>query len=144
MRVLSPGEPFSEGQGDEGGIEKIMVVLTDGSNVFGNTQNALGSTYSSIGYLVDGRLGITGGGYSATTDLMNVKTLEACTNAKADGIEVYTIRLEEPNVATGTMLKECASARSLFRRAVAPAARRCLRQDQGRGSSASGSRPKSC
>ena len=33
-----------------------MVVLTDGTNVLGNTSNALGSTYSSDGYLVDGRL----------------------------------------------------------------------------------------
>ena len=41
---------------------------------------------------------------------MNARTLEACDTAKAAGIEVYTIRLEEPNVATGTMLKECASA----------------------------------
>ena len=32
-----------------------MVVLTDGTNVFGNTSNDLGSTYSSYGYLVDGR-----------------------------------------------------------------------------------------
>jgi multimeric flavodoxin WrbA len=41
---------------------------------------------------------------------MNARTLKACDTAKAAGIEVYTIRLEEPNVATGTMLKECASA----------------------------------
>ena len=45
---------------------------------------------------------------------MNDKTLKACANAKAAGIEIYTIRLEEPNVATGTMLKECASAPDHF------------------------------
>jgi Flp pilus assembly protein TadG len=110
MRVLSPEQPFSEGKPKTSQIEKIMVVLTDGSNTFGNQNNELGSTYSSMGYLVDGRLGISAGGSAATTGLMNVKTLEACANAKADGIEVYTIRLEEPNVATGTMLKECASS----------------------------------
>jgi Flp pilus assembly protein TadG len=111
MRVLSPGEPFSQGADPKknANLEKIMIVLTDGTNVFGNTGNALGSTYSSLGYLVDGRLGITAGGSSSTTPLMNDRTLAACTNAKAQGIEVYTIRLEEPNVATGTLLKECAS-----------------------------------
>lgn len=109
-RVLSPGEPFAQASANKTGLEKIMVVLTDGSNVFGNAPNDLGSSYSSSGYLVDGRLGITGGGTSATNTLMNERTLKACDIAKAAGIEVYTIRLEEPNVATGTMLKECASA----------------------------------
>ena len=114
MRVLSPGQPFAEGQAAKPGLQKIMVVLTDGTNVFGNTSNALGSTYSSYGYLVDGRVGAAIGGSSSTTTLMNDKTLKACTNAKAAGIEIYTIRLEEPNVATGTMLKECASAPDHF------------------------------
>jgi Flp pilus assembly protein TadG len=109
-RVLSPGQPFPEGSAPRTGLEKIMVVLTDGSNVMGNTSNDLGSTYSSQGYLVDGRLGIEAGGAAATNTLMNQRTLKACETAKAAGIEVYTIRLEEPNVATGSMLKECASA----------------------------------
>ncbi len=114
MRVLSPGEPFAQGKPAAPGLQKIMVVLTDGSNVMGNASNALGSSYSALGYLVDGRVGISVGGSGATNAAMNTKTLEACTNAKAQGIEVYTIRLEEPNVATGTMLKECASAPENF------------------------------
>ena len=109
-RVLSPGEPFGEGQKSGPGIDKIMIVLTDGSNVFGNAPNDLGSSYSSLGYLVDGRLGIEAGGASATNTLMNERTLAACTTAKNSGVEIYTIRLEEPNVATGNMLKDCASA----------------------------------
>lgn len=109
-RVLSPGEPFAEGKAKGPNVEKIMVILTDGSNTFGNQLNDLGSSYSSFGYLVDGRLGIAAGGASATNTRMNAKTLAACEHAKADGIEIYTIRLEEPNVATGTMLKECASS----------------------------------
>ena len=109
-RVMSPGEPFDQANKSNVGLERIMIVLTDGSNVFGNMPNALGSSYSSNGYLVDGRLGIEGGGASATNALMNARTLEACGIAKAAGIEVYTIRLEEPNVTTGEMLKDCASA----------------------------------
>ncbi len=110
MRVLSPELPFNEAKPAGSQVEKIMVVLTDGSNTFGNQTNELGSSYSSFGYLLDGNLGISSGGTSATTALMNAKTLEACQNAKAAGVELYTIRLEEPNVATGTMLKECASS----------------------------------
>ena len=109
-RVLSPGNPFGESAAKSNrNLSRIMVVLTDGSNVFGNEPNDLGSSYSSQGYLVDGRLGIAAGGSSATNTLMNERTLAACQVAKDAGIEVYTIRLEEPNVATGTMLKECAS-----------------------------------
>ncbi len=111
MRVLSPSEPFSQGSDPEKApnVEKIMIVLTDGTNVFGNMRNGLGSTYSSLGYLVDGRLGISAGGSGSTTPLMNERTLAACNNAKAQGIEVYTIRLEEPDVATGTLLRDCAT-----------------------------------
>lgn len=111
MRVLSPGEPFTQGQDKiKTGVQKMMIVLTDGSNVLGNNSTELGSTYSSFGYLADGRLGISSGTASQTNAKMNERTLEACRNAKADGVEVYTIRLEEPNVATGNMLKECASS----------------------------------
>lgn len=110
-RVLSPGAPFSDSAaGKKGSLERIMIVLTDGANVFGNAPNDLGSRYASDGYLVDGRIGIEAGSASATNALMNARTLAACTAAKAAGIEIYTIRLEEPDVATGTMLKECASA----------------------------------
>lgn len=111
MRVLTPGEPFAQGADPKkAGVKKIMVVLTDGSNTFGNSNTELGSIYSSFGFLVEGRVGITVGGTSATNAKMNERTLAACTSAKAEGIEVYTIRLEEPNVATGTMLQECASS----------------------------------
>ncbi|APH72037.1 pilus assembly protein TadG-related protein [Aquibium oceanicum] len=114
MRVLSPHEPFSEGRVKEPGVEKIMIVLTDGSNVFGNNYTALRSSYSSNGYLVDGRIGIANGSSSDTNKIMNEKTLAACGNAKKDGIIVYTIRLEEPDVKTGMMLKDCATSPAHF------------------------------
>lgn len=110
-RVLTPGEPFG-GAADpkKAGTEKIMVVLTDGANTLGNTKTALGSHYSSFGYLADGRLGMSDGGASATNAAMNERTLAACKYAKEYGITVYTIRLEEPDVKTGTMLQECATS----------------------------------
>ena len=110
-RVLTPGEPFS-GASDpkKGAAEKIMVVLTDGANTLGNTKTALGSHYSSFGYLADGRLGVAAASASASNGAMNERTLEACKYAKDYGITVYTIRLEEPDVKTGTMLRECATS----------------------------------
>lgn len=110
-RVLSPGEPFPGAQ-ERGkpGVEKIMVVLTDGANVFGNNRTAFRSSYTSRGYLVDGRLGVTSANASQTNALMNERTVAACDHAKANGMTVYTIRLEEPDVKTGTMLLDCATS----------------------------------
>ncbi|WP_422371111.1 pilus assembly protein TadG-related protein [Hoeflea sp.] len=111
-RVLSSREPFTQGAPEtDKTVEKIVIFLTDGQNSFGNLNNSLGSGYTSLGYLVDGRLdGMTAATIGQTKTALDKKTLGACTNAKNDGIEIYTIRLEEPDVATGTMLKECASS----------------------------------
>ena len=110
-RVLSPGEPFGQGQPEsKAGVEKIMIVLTDGSNTMGVTGTKLGSEYSSFGYLADGRLGPLPASGAATNTAMNERTLAACTHAKGAGIEIYTIRLEEPDVKTGSMLQECATS----------------------------------
>jgi Flp pilus assembly protein TadG len=109
-KTLSSRPPFTEGRPDgNAGTRKILVLLTDGTNNLGQIGNSLGSSHSSYGYLVDGRLGLTSGSAAAITDAMNAKTLAACANAKADRIEIYTIRLEEPNIATGNMLRDCAS-----------------------------------
>ena len=109
-KTLSSRPPFTEGRPERGaGLRKILVLLTDGTNNLGPISNTLGSSHSSYGYLVDGRLGMTSGPVAAVTDAMNAKTLAACDNAKADEIEIYTIRLEEPNVTTGTMLRDCAT-----------------------------------
>jgi Flp pilus assembly protein TadG len=115
-RVLSSREPFTDGASEgDSSVEKIIIFLTDGQNSFGNLNNNLGSGYTSMGYLVDGRLdGLTAASSGQTNNALDKKTLTACTNAKEDGIEIYTIRLEEPDVSTGTLLSECASSKSHY------------------------------
>ncbi len=110
-RTLSSNAPFTEGAPkNRRGVEKILIVLTDGTNNIGPKSNSLGSTYSSFGFLSDGRLGLTSGSNSQIVDAMNAKTLAACEQAKADGITIYTIKLEEPDVTTGSLLQDCASS----------------------------------
>lgn len=110
MRVLSPTEPFTEGSPvGKKNVRRVMVLLTDGSNTFGATPNEMNSLYTASGYMADGRLGFTTGTEAQANAAMNDRTLKACDVAKKQGIEVYTIRLEEPNVTTGTMLKDCAT-----------------------------------
>lgn len=114
-RVLTPGEPFAQAQDRKKiGVEKIMIVLTDGSNVLGVNNTKLRSSYTSYGYLVDGRLGVVSANASQSNALMNDRTLAACNYAKEDGMTVYTIRLEEPDVKTGMMLEKCATSPAHF------------------------------
>lgn len=115
-RVLSSREPFTNGASEsDSSVEKIVIFLTDGQNSLGNLNNDLGSGYSSVGYLVDGRLdGMTAASSGQTNNALDAKTKQACANAKADGIEIYTIRLEEPDVDTGKLLQECASSPNHF------------------------------
>lgn len=110
-RVLSPGEPFSEGRSytDPENL-KYMIVMTDGENWHSASSNHNKSSYHAFGYAAKDRLGTT---YTTTALIsqMNTKTQAACTNAKAAGIKVYTIafRLEsDPN--TRAMLAACASS----------------------------------
>jgi len=113
MRVLSPEPPFTEGMEQKSDVEKIMIVLTDGANNLGikaNMNHALKSSYSSFGYLMEDRL-TKERNKQKVTEEMNRRTLEACQNAKGKGdITIYTIRLEEPDVATGTLLRDCATS----------------------------------
>jgi len=118
MRVLSPQQPFTEGREPASDVEKIMIVLTDGANNMGlsrNRNHALGSAYSSFGYLREDRL-TTERSERRVTEEMNRRTGEACRNAKReftasteDDVTIYTIRLEEPDVETGTLLQDCAT-----------------------------------
>ncbi|WP_102959514.1 TadE/TadG family type IV pilus assembly protein [Mangrovicella endophytica] len=55
MRVLSPGEPFTEGLATTADVQKIMVLLTDGDNSITRLSNTNKSAYSSMGYIKDGR-----------------------------------------------------------------------------------------
>jgi Flp pilus assembly protein TadG len=114
-RVLSPGEPFAEGRAkSEGDNEKIMIFLTDGANTWNQLGNDLGSTYSSFGYAVDGRLVTPGAGVLTVTNSMDQKTETGCTNAKADGITIYVIRLELQDSSTGELLKRCATSEAHY------------------------------
>ncbi len=81
MEVLSPTAPFTEGAAfNDKTVNKYMIVLTDGLN----TQNRWTTSASQI----------------------DARTALACTNAKALGITVFTVRLEDGN---SSMLSACAS-----------------------------------
>ncbi|WP_442754074.1 pilus assembly protein TadG-related protein [Methylocystis sp. JAN1] len=123
-RTLTPSLPFSAGRayGTQGN-RKIMVFMTDGFNNWGaQTNTEVGSDYEALGYytyngaankrLPDGTSGVgdatnyqtaltaaanTRTSYLSTSrKALDQLTLEACNNAKAAGVEVFTIGFSIP------------------------------------------------
>lgn len=128
FRALSPTEPFTQGDSYDEATSKIMIVMTDGENTAYKTTPKNGTSerrlidlngsvqFSAYGYPWNERLG---GMRSTNGDLveeMNNRTLQACTNAKAAGITVYTIGLSTDGVSQSSpevvraMLTACASS----------------------------------
>jgi Flp pilus assembly protein TadG len=83
-QTLSPVAPFSA-PAPTPSMEKVLILLTDGDN----TQNRWSSTQSAI----------------------DARTQKVCDNAKADNIQVYTVRVIQGNA---TLLKNCASNPNMY------------------------------
>lgn len=121
-RVLSPTAPFSEGTSySDEKTKKIIVLLTDGENNFNVVPNDNGGFYTSWGHYWGHRLvDEDAPTFETVQSALDNKTLKACENIKAAGIELFTVRLEEPSVALKGLLTNCATAPSYF--ADAPSA----------------------
>jgi Flp pilus assembly protein TadG len=113
FRALSPTEPFTEGASYDEATAKVMIIMTDGENTMYSRNNMNGAAYySPYGYPYNGRLGAVGWSSSQMRAEMDVRTLESCANAKAQGITIYTIGLNPPNNSTQNMLTDCATSAS--------------------------------
>ncbi len=112
-RTLSPEPPFTEGRPySTEDSQKIMIVMTDGENnlPFKSTHNKSG--YAAFGYGAQGRLGTTHS-TAAYRAALDQKLLEACSNAKAKNIKIYTIAFRlENDPATRSLLSQCATSTS--------------------------------
>ncbi len=112
LRVLSPGEPFTEGVPySDKDITKAMVLLTDGENTFdtsGLSSNINGSTYTAYGYLKQARLGSSN--YWTAINAQNQMLQTTCNNIKAQDIVVYSFAYNVPNATQRNLIKNCASS----------------------------------
>ena len=108
-RVLSPGEPFTDGapyNSDE--WIKAIVLLSDGENrVNGGSNGHNESYYNAFGYAAEGHLGSTSG--NGAENELDAKTAAVCSAIKAQGIQVYTIGFQITDQTTKNMLKACAT-----------------------------------
>ena len=132
-RTISPNGPFNTQTTATGAIGnqnakpygstgtaitnvKVMVVMTDGMNHWSNISgDPNGSAYSNLGFYNNGRLGSTDA--SNARSLMDAETLEACTNAKAAGVQIYTVGFSIPSdpidSAGLSLLQSCATKPSM-------------------------------
>jgi Flp pilus assembly protein TadG len=112
--VLSPNAPFSDGVAytDEK-TQKFAILMTDGANQTATAASDNRSYYSGIGFVWANRLGTTSNDMAARTAAMDARTAELCTNMKAAGIQIYTVRVEVSQ-GTSDLLKNCASSPTMF------------------------------
>jgi Flp pilus assembly protein TadG len=112
-RILSPGEPFTEGRAyEDDDNRKVMILMTDGANTHTGRSNQNMSRYSAFGYSKHGRLRSPTTSNFQLVTAMNDKTREACTNAKAQNILIYTIAFEITDPDTLALLESCATSPS--------------------------------
>ena len=96
-----------------------MILMTDGMNSWNSTDphyGNRGSTYSPFGYFANGRLGYTNA--SNWRAVMDKATLQACTNAKNAGVQIYTVGFSVPSDPIDpqglNILLNCATKPSMY------------------------------
>jgi Flp pilus assembly protein TadG len=112
-RTLSPAAPYTEGaQYGDPDWTKALVLMTDGLNTVQSNSTYHKSTYTAYNYLLRNQLGTTNAGQAATNQ--DTRTVTVCDRAKAEGIRIYSILLEEDATTAKNMMRSCASDPSLY------------------------------
>ena len=114
-RVLSPGQPFTQGKAyGAPNNRKIIILMTDGMNNFGGVNNMNDSSYFTYGFARQGLIGQVTNDNDTLDNLLDAKTLQACANAKAMGIVIYTIGFGSGANGSADLLRGCATQTSYY------------------------------
>ena len=114
-RVLSPGAPFTQGKAYTApNNRKIIILMTDGMNNYGGENNFNDSSYFTYGFARNGLIGQVTNNNDTLNNLLDAKTLTACSNAKAMGIVIYTIGFGSGANGSASLLQSCASQTSYY------------------------------
>ena len=119
-RSISPNGPFTGTEAyTKPNHKKVLVLMTDGVNTWStDADNPNVSDYSPFGYFWNNRLGSAGGTIGNVTrenvrNYMDAKTLQACANAKAAGVEIHTVAFSHARYPIDNqgrdMLRACSS-----------------------------------
>lgn len=97
-RTISPAGPLTDGRPyDTPNNAKVVVLMTDGQNTWNALSNPMnGSTYSAYGYYSNANGRLPAGNQNVNSETraraaMDALTREACSNARAAGVTIYTI-----------------------------------------------------
>ena len=108
-KTISPNGPFNTAAAPvkaygTANNKKIIVFMTDGYNNWEPDDSQNGGVYSAFGYYKNNRVGaLTVNGSLQTPTSSNNRSyldaafLQACTNAKNAGVEIYTVAFSIPN-----------------------------------------------
>ena len=116
LRVLSPTEPFTQGAAyNDKKWNKVMIVMTDGENDWGNVSNMNKTLYGGYGFASQSsaRLGIANVTNTRTT--LDTRTAKACEVAKAASgiadrkITIYTITFGSIDTQAKNLMRTCAT-----------------------------------
>jgi hypothetical protein len=111
--TISPNAPFGDGVAyGTAKTTKIIILMTDGQNEDTSNSNSNASYYSGIGYIWQNRIGITSGTTAQRQTALDARETLVCNNMKAQGIVIYTVRVETTGAATA--LQGCATNTSDF------------------------------
>ncbi len=120
-RVLSPSEPFTEGEAyGTPNLRKYIVLMTDGANTINGRSTHNNSDYSAYGYASNNRLDPDSEDMAGweLKSAMDDRLEEACTNARAgEHIAIYTIAFQVNDQPTLKRLKDCATRESMAKTA---------------------------
>ncbi|PLX38425.1 MAG: hypothetical protein C0606_09485 [Hyphomicrobiales bacterium] len=115
-RVLSPGAPFTEGRPYEDKVSKVLVLMTDGNNelISNDSDGPTVSDYSAYGYIKGGHFPSNVDTIYEGKNYLDGRLSQACSNAKAAGITIYTVAFDVSSSSTRNLLKGCATADSHY------------------------------
>ena len=112
--ALTPAAPLEQStEPVSDNVRKILILMSDGASA---APQSTTKNYGAWGFPGDGRIAPHIDHDSEKEDIrnaLNERTLEACGNAKDDGIEVVTINYGESTVGT-EVLRQCASKDDYF------------------------------
>lgn len=130
-RTLSPNAPFADAKPYKDN-HKIIVIMSDGINDFSaNTSSTfcnwcMPSDYTAYGYMSDHTMyrhiydgkQFTPTNFQERSKFLDNRLATACTNAKAKGIQIYTVLFRETDPNAVINMKNCATKPSMAYRAA--------------------------
>jgi len=112
--LLSPHAPLADGVTySTPNTTKVVLLMTDGDNTYNVNSNNNRSNYDGYGYIWQGRTGTTSNTASTRENAIDSRLSTICTNMKAAGIVIYTVRVEVTS-GSSTLLQNCATTPDKF------------------------------